>query len=79
MIIRNASIVSPVKDKTKKSLFTEDFSRTDLEYKHIENNTDDFIIQPLLPHKLSELGPEIEVGDVNNDGLDDFFYWRSFR
>ena len=40
---------------------------------HIENEFDDYRVQVLLPHKLSQLGPCLAVGDVNQDGLEDFF------
>jgi enediyne biosynthesis protein E4 len=39
--------------------------------KHRENIYDDFSRQPLLPNKLSTLGPALAMGDVNGDGLDD--------
>ena len=42
-------------------------------YQHKENNFIDFNHDPLLPHKLSQEGPGIAVGDVNNDGLEDLF------
>lgn len=44
-----------------------------IDYNHYENAYDDFQDQVLLPHQLSNLGPALAVGDVNNDGLDDFF------
>ena len=52
-------------------LFTS--ATLDLNYKHQENDFDDYKKQVLLPHKLSQLGPAIAVGDVNNDGLEDIF------
>lgn len=42
-------------------------------YSHVDFSYDDFKDQLLLPHKLSSKGPCISVGDINNDGLDDFF------
>jgi hypothetical protein len=38
---------------------------------HKENDFVDFNFQKLLPHKLSDLGPALAVGDINNDGLQD--------
>ncbi|MFN3848928.1 MAG: VCBS repeat-containing protein [Spirosomataceae bacterium] len=48
-------------------------SKINLTWKHQENLFQDFNSQPLLPHKLSTKGPKIAVGDINNDGLDDFY------
>src|SRR4030095_15376543 len=40
---------------------------------HHENAFSDFTIQGLLPNYLSRQGPCLEVADINNDGLEDFF------
>ncbi|WP_421893163.1 VCBS repeat-containing protein [Marinoscillum sp.] len=42
-------------------------------YIHEEDEFIDFNVQPLLPHKLSQYGPGMAVGDVNGDGLDDVY------
>ena len=44
-----------------------------IRYEHKKTDFIDFNIQKLLPHKFSEYGPAMAVGDVNGDGLDDIF------
>lgn len=43
------------------------------DWKHIEDNFNDFAIQYLLPHMESTRGPKVAVGDINNDGLSDVY------
>jgi len=42
-----------------------------INYRDRQRDFIDFNIQKLLPHKFSEYGPAMAVGDVNGDGLDD--------
>ncbi len=44
-----------------------------INFKHEEKDAIDYNIQPTLPHKLSQYGPCIAVGDIDNNGFDDFF------
>ena len=54
------------------TLFTEASKKTGILYRHPEDDKIDFNLQRTLPHKFSQAGPGISVGDINNDGLEDF-------
>ncbi|MEP7144718.1 MAG: VCBS repeat-containing protein, partial [Ferruginibacter sp.] len=54
-------------------IFSEITATKGLDYQHAETEFNDFKVQPLLPHLFSKNGPGIAVGDVNGDGLEDFF------
>ena len=44
-----------------------------IDFVHDEIIFDDYDLQVLLPHKLSQLGPALAKADVNGDGLEDVF------
>jgi len=44
-----------------------------LNHTHKENEYNDFERELLLPHKQSQNGPFLTKGDINGDGLEDFF------
>ena len=48
-----------------------------ISYTHTENNFIDFNRQKLIPYKISNKGPAIAVGDLNNDGKNDVFFGGS--
>jgi len=62
-----------------KKLFTRTSDASGLNFLHRENDFDDFLDEVLLPHKQSELGPKIAKGDVNNDGLEDFYIGGAYQ
>ncbi|NQU81465.1 MAG: VCBS repeat-containing protein, partial [Bacteroidetes bacterium] len=51
------------------------FSRMDsvITYNHQQNDVIDFYYfqQLIIPHKFSQIGPRMQKGDINNDGLED--------
>ncbi|MEM8965962.1 MAG: VCBS repeat-containing protein, partial [Bacteroidota bacterium] len=65
--------VAPQEVSSNETLFAEMTQETGINYEHIENQFDDFAREILLPHRYSQLGPCLVAGDVNNDGLDDFY------
>ncbi|WP_299552458.1 VCBS repeat-containing protein [Seonamhaeicola sp.] len=72
-------VVAPKKlqdqeEKHKETPVFKDITGTaQLLYTHTESDYNDFLKEVLLPHKMSQFGPYISIGDVNGDTLDDFF------
>lgn len=50
-----------------------DAKLTGLDFHHFENEFNDFSVEPFLPHKLSQEGPAMAIGDFNGDGKEDIF------
>lgn len=68
---KNSSLI-PVEEDVVDNYF-ERVQDSLINYVHKEDNFDDFSNEYLIPHKLSTEGPKIAVGDINSDGLEDFF------
>ncbi len=70
---KNAGKESSVQTIKPQWLFSDITSSSGLSYSHHENSFDDYTIQRLLPQKYSQLGPFIATGDIDHNGLTDFF------
>ena len=55
------------------TVFNDISDSLSIDYIHKEIDAIDFNVQKLLPHKLSQFGPSLAVGDVNGDDLEDVF------
>ena len=62
--------IDPIKRPT---LLTDITDQSGIDFIHQESDYIDFNVQRLLPHKLSQYGPGLSVGDINGDDLDDFY------
>jgi hypothetical protein len=69
----NDAVLSEKKETIKKSGFVDITKQSGITFIHQEDKYDDFKYEPLLPYKNSQVGPGLTVGDVNGDGLEDFF------
>ena len=70
---KNATHYNFYSPLTQTPIFTEVSKKYSIIYKPVEDDFVDFNIQPTLPHKLSQYGPGIAVGDIDNNGFEDFY------
>jgi len=69
----NAKVTEPIIDEPNLTIFRNVTEDTGVDYVHSENIYDDYKVEILIPHTYSKNGPALATGDVNNDGLDDFY------
>ncbi|MDE3145713.1 MAG: VCBS repeat-containing protein, partial [Bacteroidota bacterium] len=69
--INQATATENYLSKNNNSFFKE--IKSPINFKHNENDINDFAVQPLLPHYFSRSGPCMAKADVNGDGMEDVF------
>lgn len=67
-----ADLVFPFTPKRITPFLSEVSDSKGISYIHKEEDKIDYNVQRTLPHKLTQFGPSLVVGDVNGDGLEDF-------
>lgn len=67
-----------ISNNDSQALFRDNTLLSGISYLHQERDYIDFSVQRLLPHKFSQYGPAIAVGDINGDQLEDFFVSGSY-
>ena len=63
--------------KKEKKIFKKLDNNLGINFTHIEDKYLDFNRQKLIPYRVSDRGPAISVGDLNNDGKDDVYFGGS--
>ena len=74
--VSHSESMEPVSDRATPeayALFKDITAQTEIDYRHVENEFDDFSRESLLPHRMSRFGPALAVADVNGDGLEDIY------
>ncbi|HET6254977.1 MAG TPA: FG-GAP-like repeat-containing protein [Puia sp.] len=74
-------VAAPVADTAAAAgaMFTDVTEKIRADFRHKETFFFDYKFQPLLLQKYSQEGPFISAGDMNGDGLEDFFIGGAFE
>ncbi|NDV41716.1 VCBS repeat-containing protein [Flagellimonas sediminis] len=63
--------------KAKKQRFTPIANNLGLDFTHVEDNYTDFNREKLIPYQVSDRGPAVAIGDLNQDGKEDVYFGGS--
>ena len=69
----NALVIKQSPNKSPETIFKESPDNYGIDFVHKENEFVDFDRDKLIFHMLSTEGPRMAKGDVNGDGLEDFY------
>jgi hypothetical protein len=62
----------PAREESREVYFEEVAEQYGLDVEHKESGYVDYKREPLIPQMFSKRGPDMEVADLNGDGLEDF-------
>ncbi len=74
---KNTNPYSYKKPTVSPSIFKKVEGNLGINFTHTEDNYTDFNRQKLIPYQISDRGPAIAQGDLNNDGKEDLFFGGS--
>ncbi len=63
--------------KKSKKIFKKLDNNLGINFTHVEDKYLDFNRQKLIPYRVSDRGPAIAIGDLNNDGKEDIYFGGS--
>ena len=70
---KDAAAREPVSQQTQNQLLSDVSQSLGIDYVHKEMDYIDYNTQRNIPHKFSQYGPSLAVGDINGDQLADFY------
>ncbi|TKK66025.1 RNA-binding protein [Ilyomonas limi] len=70
---KDAAVKLHEKPNKSPTIFSEVSALKGIRFLHKENRYSDLTSKPLMPHTYSTMGPAMAAGDVDGNGLDDFF------
>jgi len=71
-LIDRSQLLFPFTNAKTNPLFIPAGNLLNKPYIHEEEDKIDFYLQRTVPHKVTQYGPAISVGDIDGDGLEDF-------
>ena len=66
-----STIRTALAERETSTFFRNATRASGIEFRHEEEDKIDYNLQRTLPHKFSQSGPGLAVGDINNDGFED--------